>query len=176
MMRRAVFLDRDGVLNKTIFRMGKQRAPYSLEEFELLDGVEEGIALLKRDGFLLIAVTNQPDVARGWVDRPSVEEVNQKIMNLLALDDIKVCYHVDEDNCFCRKPKPGMLLAAAEEWNIDLKQSFMVGDRFSDIAAGKSAGSRAALIGTGDDQKDYPSADFRGANLAEAAKWIHDQL
>jgi D-glycero-D-manno-heptose 1,7-bisphosphate phosphatase len=175
-MRKAIFLDRDGVLNKTIFKMGKKRAPYNMEEFELLDGVEEGIKTFKQDGFLLIVVTNQPDVARGWVDRPSVEKVNHKIKELLAVDDIKACYHIDEDNCSCRKPRAGMLLAAADKWGIDLKKSFMIGDRFSDIAAGVSAGCRTALIGPGDEQKEYPTPDFRGATLEEAAQWIHNQL
>lgn len=149
-MRKAIFLDRDGVLNKTIFKMGKPRAPYSLQEFELFPGVVEATQKLKQAGFLLIVVTNQPDVARGWVSLESVHAVNGKLKELINFDDIKICFHDSKDACNCRKPKPGMLLESAREHEIDLKNSFMIGDRYSDVEAGLSAGCKTILIGDGD--------------------------
>ena len=159
------------MINKTIFRFGKPRAPYTLDEFELLPGVVEGIELLRSHGFLLIVVTNQPDVARGWVSRDAVDEVNKKIHVLLQVHDLKACFHTDNDKCACRKPRPGMLLEAAEEWSIDLKKSFMVGDRISDIEAGKTAGCRTILIDD-ESEKDSMLPDYRASGLLEAARLI----
>src|SRR4029077_4963853 len=115
---RAVFLDRDGVLNKSIVRDGRPYAPTSLSEFELLPGVIDATHALHNEGFLLIVVTNQPDVGAGRVEQPTVERMNAELRKWLPIDDIKVCYHVDRDECLCRKPKPGMLIEAAREWNI----------------------------------------------------------
>lgn len=170
-MRKAVFLDRDGVLNQTIFRNGKPRAPYTLEEFSLFSGVVEGIQLLKEQGYVLIVVTNQPDVARGWVSKEAVDAVNNKLRELIPVDDIKICFHTEKDHCSCRKPQPGMLLEAARERDIDLSQSYMLGDRYSDIEAGIRAGCRTILIGPGDEKGIY-SPDFQLDSLFEAAKKI----
>lgn len=170
-MKRAVFLDRDGVLNKTIFRDGKPRAPYTVEDFFLFDGVPEAIELLHQHHFVLIVVTNQPDVARGWVSREAVDAVNHKLRELIAVDDIKICFHDSKDNCPCRKPKPGMLLEAAGERNIDLKRSFMIGDRHSDVEAGIAAGCLTILIGEGDHSSDV-KPDFKMNSLLDAAKLI----
>lgn len=169
---KAAFLDRDGVLNQTILKMGKPRAPYTLEEFSLLPGVIEGIQLLKEMDFLLIVVTNQPDVARGWVSGESVEMINQHLKELLPVDEIKVCLHTEYDQCLCRKPNPGMLLEAAEKWGINLKESFMLGDRYSDIEAGKKAGCRTILIGDGDTPQTV-QPDYQIVSLYEAARFIH---
>jgi D-glycero-D-manno-heptose 1,7-bisphosphate phosphatase len=149
-LKKAVFLDRDGVLNQTIFRMGKPRAPYTLDEFHLCEGVQEGISLLKEGGYLLIVVTNQPDVARGWVSREAVDAVNGKLKELIEVDDILACFHTEKDQCECRKPRPGMLLEAARNYKIDLSSSWMIGDRYSDVEAGISAGCKTILIGEGD--------------------------
>lgn len=173
-MKKAVFLDRDGVINQTIFRMGKPRAPYELEELDLLPGVPQAIKELKSAGFLTIIVTNQPDVVRGWVSREKVEAMNVKIMELLAVDEIKCCFHVEKDDCLCRKPKPGMLLEASNHWNIDPSLSFMVGDRFSDVKAGKNAGCRSILIGPGDPSEKLVEPDHRSLSLLEAVRWILD--
>lgn len=170
-MKKAVFLDRDGVLNRTIFRDGKPRAPYTLEDFSLLDGVPEGIKLLRENHFILIVVTNQPDVARGWVSREAVDAVNEKLKTMIEIDDIKICFHDSKENCLCRKPKPGMLLEAAEEKQIDLKKSFMIGDRHSDVEAGLAAGCKTILIGEGDHSSNV-SPDYVFDSLFEAAKVI----
>lgn len=171
-MKKAIFLDRDGVINKLIIREGKAQAPYTLEEFALYPGVEEALKIIKDSGYLAIIVTNQPDVARGWVKKESVELVNAKIKELLPIDDIKICFHTNSDNCLCRKPMPGMLVEAAEHWGIDLKESFMIGDRYGDISAGVRAGCKTILVGEGDAQGDHPSPDHQASLLIDAVKFI----
>lgn len=170
-MKKAVFLDRDGVLNETIFRMGKPRAPYELHEFKLCDGVPEGIELLRMNGFFLVVVTNQPDVARGWVSREAVDAVNTKLRELIPVDDVLACFHTEKDQCDCRKPRPGMLLKAAEKYQIDLAKSWMIGDRFSDVEAGVMAGCKTILIGAGDTPGEF-HPDFRKDSLLQAAQLI----
>src|SRR5438477_3735525 len=135
-MKRAVFLDRDGVLNRSVVRDGRPYAPISLEEFELLPGVREAVTELRNAGFILVVVTNQPDLARGRIGPEVTEAIHQQLRALLPVHDIKMCGHLDEERCLCRKPKPGMLLEAAQAWSIDLEQSFMVGDRWRDVSAG----------------------------------------
>ncbi len=139
--RRAVFLDRDGVLNRAIVRNGKPYPPASIEQLEIPSDVPDALQELKGHGFELIVVTNQPDVARGTQSRQMVEQMNQRLKSLLPLDDVFVCYHADQDKCTCRKPQPGLLLQAAKKLNIDLSGSFMVGDRWRDVEAGQNAGS-----------------------------------
>ncbi len=170
-MTRAIFLDRDGVLNRTIFRDGKPRAPYKLEDFFLFDGVSEAIELFRTNHFTLIVVTNQPDVARGWVSKEAVDAVNNRLRELIHVDDVKICFHDSKENCLCRKPKPGMLLEAASERGIDLAASFMIGDRHSDIEAGISAGCKTVLIGEGDHSSNV-IPDFQFSSLLEAARVI----
>lgn len=172
MKKKAVFLDRDGVINQTIFRMGKPRAPYTLEEFSFLPGVPEAVDFLREEGFELIIVTNQPDVARGWVTREAVDLVNQYISESLGIKDIRACFHTEHDRCECRKPRPGMLLEAAKDHDIDLEQSFMVGDRVSDVEAGKHAGCKTVLIGT-DPEEGNP--DHISSSLMAATGWIVSQ-
>jgi D-glycero-D-manno-heptose 1,7-bisphosphate phosphatase len=98
--------------------------------------------------------------------------VNAKIQELLPIDDIKICFHTNGDNCGCRKPRPGMLIEAAQYWNIDLRASFMVGDRYGDVYAGMQAGCKTILIGAGDAQGDYPSPDYRAELLIDAVKYF----
>src|SRR5207302_11136890 len=112
-------------------------APTTLDEFRLLPGVEEAVHSLKAESFILIVVTNQPDVATGRTSRATVEAMHAELRRRLPLDDIKACFHVDADGCICRKPKPGMLVEAAAERDIDLSTSYMVGDRWRDIEAGR---------------------------------------
>ena len=171
-LNKAFFLDRDGVLNTMVFRLGKLRAPYTLEEFSLFPQVPEALAALKGAGYKLIVVTNQPDVARGWVSRDAVDLVNGKIRDLLPVDDIEVCFHTEKDACECRKPKPGMLLRAARNWDIDLSRSFMVGDRYSDVEAGVSAGCRSVLIGAGEAREKVVEPYLRSSSLWAAVQVI----
>ena len=145
-MARAVFLDRDGVINRSEVRRGKPYAPRRQEDFRLLPGVAKAARSLKRAGFLVIVVTNQPDIGHGRVPAAAVEAMHAKLRSRVAVDDIRVCPHRQDAGCSCRKPRPGLLLAAARDWKINLKDSYMVGDRASDIVAGEAAGCYTLLI------------------------------
>ena len=171
-MRRAVFLDRDGVINRAIVRDGKPYPPASLEELEILPGVHEALQKLHDANYLLVVVTNQPDVARGTAKRGDVELMNAFLSSQLPIDDFKTCYHDSGDKCNCRKPLPGALLEAAQDHNIDLSKSFMVGDRWRDIEAGASAGCKTFFINYryAEPKPDIP--DFIVASLLEAKKII----
>lgn len=140
MDRRAVFFDRDGVINKSVIYDGKPFPPQSLHEFEWVDGVETTLDSLNKAGYLCLVVTNQPDVARGKQTRNQVEEIHNHILATLPVERIYTCYHDDEDHCLCRKPGHGLLLQAQQDFNINLKQSYLVGDRWRDIDAGHAAG------------------------------------
>ena len=146
MSMRAVFLDRDGVLNKAVVKGGKSYPPANENDLEIYKEAPEAVAALQRAGYLTICVTNQPDVARGTRTQDEVLAMNLKVLRSLGLDDIFFCLHDDKDGCSCRKPKPGMLLAAAQKWGLNLSASWMVGDRKSDIAAGQAAGCRTVFI------------------------------
>ena len=143
---RAVFLDRDGVLNRCAVHGGKPYAPRRLADFRLLPGVAQAVRALKRAGFLVVVVTNQPDIGNGRVEAAVVEAMHRKLKARVPVDDIRVCPHRQDADCACRKPRPGMLLAAAADLRIDLKNSYMVGDRRGDIVAGKAAGCYTFLI------------------------------
>ncbi len=172
MTNRAVFLDRDGVINRNTIRCGKPYPPYDLNELEILPGVLEGLLLLRKEGFRLIVVTNQPDVARGKQTRAGVEAIHDVLREQLPLDEFLVCYHDDADQCACRKPAPGLLLDAAAKHGLDLAESFMVGDRWKDVDAGKSAGCRTVFIDYGYDEKQPISFDMKAKSLVDAARWI----
>ena len=175
--RRAVFLDRDGVLNRSILRDGKPYPPSSLAELEILPDAPAALMQLKRAGFMLIVVTNQPDVSRGSQTIAAVEAMHSRLRNVLPLDDILVCYHDDHDACNCRKPQPGLLLEAARRHDLQLASSFMVGDRWRDIDAGLNAGVRTVLIDFGyRERKPARPPAARVASLREAAEWIIRQI
>lgn len=171
--RRAVFLDRDGVLNRAVMRGGRPFSPASAEETELLEGVEAACRALKAAGFLLICVTNQPDIARRTRTRAEVEAINEKLKSALGLDDVRMCPHDDGDGCACRKPKPGLLLDAARDFDIDLKSSIMVGDRWRDVEAGKQAGCRTVFVDHGYAEERPTGADFVCSGLQDALAWIN---
>jgi D-glycero-D-manno-heptose 1,7-bisphosphate phosphatase len=171
--RRAVFLDRDGVINQAIVRDALPFSPTSLDELKFLPGVEEACELLKASGFHLIVVTNQPEVGRGTLDQKRVEEINQKISESLPIDRIEVCYDCDDSSEY-RKPNPGMLLRAARAMDVDLEQSFMVGDRWRDIDCGHAAGCRTIFIDHGYAESLRKSPHHRAKSLLEAAQIIVD--
>jgi D-sedoheptulose 7-phosphate isomerase len=171
--RPAVFLDRDGVLNRAVVRDGKPFPPSGIEELELLPAVASSLLNLKAHGFALFVITNQPDVARGTMTRESVESIHQALASSLPIDDIFVCYHDDADQCACRKPLPGLLLEAQRKHNIDLSRSFVVGDRWRDIDAGHSAGCKTVLIDYGyRERKPAQPQEATVRSLREAADWI----
>ncbi|MBX5496236.1 MAG: HAD family hydrolase [Bryobacteraceae bacterium] len=175
-MNRAVFLDRDGVLNQTILKDGKPYPPQTASEVRIVEGAAQALSQLKKAGFLLICVTNQPDVARGQQSKANVERIHAALLQTLPLDALYCCCHDDGDECECRKPKPGMLLAAARDYSIDLAESFLVGDRWRDIDASRNAGCRSVLIDHHYQEK-APAAppDARVASLQEAVDWILGQ-
>lgn len=177
MKRRAVFLDRDGVINQAVVKDGKPYPPSSINEVEILPGVPEALEKLRNASFLLICVTNQPDVARGKQSKRVIEAIHELLLESLPLDDMCVCYHDDCDECQCRKPSPGMLLDAAKRFSINLKESFMVGDRWKDIEAGHNAGCKTILIGYKYEERDsISSPDVKLNSLSEAADWILQQI
>ena len=173
--RPAVFLDRDGVLNEAFVRDGVPTPPRSLEEFRVLPGVAEACAGLRRAGFVLVVVTNQPDIARGTQTRAEVDRMHQRLRSLVPLDEVCVCPHDDSDACACRKPHPGMLLDAAERLNLDLARSASIGDRWRDIEAARRAGVKAIYVECGYGEPTPFGAHVTVANLPEAAAWIQQQ-
>jgi transaldolase len=172
-LRRAVFLDRDGVLNDAIRRKGKPYPPADLDELRIPAAVPAAVARLREAGFLAIVVTNQPDVARRVQTQDRVEAINRAVQARVPIDDIRVCYHDDEARCACRKPEPGLLIEAARQHRIDLAGSFMVGDRWRDIEAGRRAGCRTVFIDYDyEEPRPMPAADVNVRSLTEAVDWI----
>jgi D-glycero-D-manno-heptose 1,7-bisphosphate phosphatase len=171
-VKRAIFLDRDGVINRAVVRNGKPYPPATLDDFVLLPGVVSAILALRQAGFLIIVVTNQPDVATGLQRREVVEAMHEKLLSAQLCDEVKACYHIDADGCDCRKPKPGMLLDAARKWQIDLKSSFMVGDRWRDVQAGKSVGCFTYFIDYQYQEKAPDKPDETVTSLKDAVQSI----
>ncbi len=172
-VRTAVFLDRDGVLNRAVVRDGKPHPPATLDQVQIYPDAPDALALLKQAGYLLIVVTNQPDVARGTQNRETVDSINAAIGAVLPIDEFLVCWHDDLENCNCRKPKPGLVLAAAASHQIDLSRSFLIGDRWRDIDCGANAGVRTVLIDR--QYRERPPAqppDYTADSLLNAATWI----
>lgn len=168
MSRAAVFLDRDGVLNRALVRGGKPYPPQTLQEFEILPEVESATRRLKEEGFALVVATNQPDVAKGTQRREVIEAMHERLRERLPLDAVKVCWCEEAPGCACYKPKPGMLLEAAAELGLDLARSFMVGDRWRDVGAGRKAGCFTIFIDRGYDEKLIEAPDAVCRDLAEA--------
>jgi len=170
----AVFLDRDGVLNRALFRDGKPYAPTRLDEVEILPGVKAACRRLKQAGFLLVIATNQPDVGRGTLKQEIVEAIHARLCGVLPIDRVEVSYDSGEEQppSELRKPRPGMLLRAARELNIDLAGSFMVGDRWRDIDCGHAAGCTTFLVDYGSPEALRRPPDYRVKSLREAADII----
>jgi D-glycero-D-manno-heptose 1,7-bisphosphate phosphatase len=169
---RAVFLDRDGVINRAVVREGRPYPPSSVDALELLPGVAEALTRLHDAGFRLVVVTNQPDIARGTQDRAVVDAIHDRLAGSLPIDDFRVCAHDDDDRCECRKPKSGLVRQAAEAADIDLGASYMVGDRWRDIEAGHAAGCRTIFIDYHYTERRPHAPDATVRSLAEAADWI----
>ena len=178
-MKKSVFLDRDGVINKVYIKDGLPRSPNSSNELKILPGVRESIIKLKKLNFICLMVTNQPNVSRKKIDKNSVIQMNNFLKNEIALDDIFVCYHDDSDNCNCRKPKPGLLLQAGKKWDVDFKKSFMIGDRWRDIQAGEKVGCKTIFLDYKYSEKKPKKPDFVSDSLLNAAhiieKLIHEK-
>ena len=169
---RAVFLDRDGVLVRAPVVDGKPQSIRGVEDLELEDGALEACTALRDAGFLVVVVTNQPDIARGTLSRKAVDEMHVKLGKLLPLDEIRVCPHDDADDCACRKPRPGMLLDAARDHGIELEKSFVIGDRWRDIGSGRSAGCACVLLDREYSEPMPVPPDVAVRSLGEAVAWI----
>ena len=170
-MNKAIFLDSDGVLNKAIInKEGEPVAPTTLAELEIPDEVKPSLDKLKKAGYLLICVTNKPDIERGLMTQAQVDAIYHKMRDALPLDDVCICYH---ENSACYKPKPGLLLDAAKKYDIDLALSYMIGDRWRDIGAGQNARCKTVWIDRGYAEKNpSPPADYTAHSLTEATQWI----
>ena len=145
-MTRAVFLDRDGVLNAICYEGGTAGSPRRPDEFHLLPGVAAAVQLLRASEFVVVVITNQPDLSRGRMRWADLDAMHEALVGEVEIDRIEVCAHSGHEGCECRKPRPGMIMRAADELGIDLASSWTVGDRWVDIAAGSSAGTRTLLI------------------------------
>ena len=172
MKNKAIFLDRDGVINKVIMRNGKPSSPWKLKEFEILPDVKECLVAFKKMGFLNIIFTSQPDISRGFLQIEDLEKMHEIIDKTLLVDEIRFCPHDDKDNCSCRKPKPGLILEVVQKWSIDLRESYVIGDTWKDIGAGKAVGCKTFLLRREYNkgfQKDY---DFEVSNLKKTVEII----
>jgi D-glycero-D-manno-heptose 1,7-bisphosphate phosphatase len=145
-MNKAVFLDRDGVLNRSILLDGVPKPPISISDIQILEGAIEAIQILKDHNFIPVVVTNQPDVARGFTTQSNVEAINTFIGNALEIEHFYTCFHDDSDLCGCRKPSPGLIICAAQELKLDTSRSYLVGDRWRDISAGQAVGCQTFFI------------------------------
>ena len=175
-LRRAVFLDRDGVLNRCEVRDGKPYAPRYLRDFRLLPGAAAAACDLKSAGLLVIVVTNQPDIGNGLTDPAVVETMHDKLRRAMPIDCVMMCPHRQDEGCSCRKPKPGMLLNAAKTWKIDLKKSFMVGDRWGDVVAGQAAGCYTLFVNRGYKEPRLATPDSYAKSLVSATRIILSQI
>lgn len=174
-LNRAVFLDRDGVINAVVVRDGRPYPPATVGETRILGDVPQALALLRAAGFRLAVITNQPDVARGTQTRDEVEAINAFLRSQLPLDHFEVCYHDEADFCDCRKPKPGLIYRSALALGVDATRGFVVGDRWRDIEAGRLAGCRTVWIDRGYDERSPLGHDHRTNSLLAAVKWIVQQ-
>ena len=168
-----MFLDRDGVLNESVVRDGKPYPPATPADLRIIPGTAEALTRLKELGFLLLVVTNQPDVARGAQSREAVDEMHRDLRSKLPLDAVFTCFHDDKDSCECRKPRPGLVTRAAQEYGVDITQSYMAGDRWRDVDAGANAGCRTIWIDRGYKERSPSSVpDAHVQSLNEAVDWI----
>jgi D-glycero-D-manno-heptose 1,7-bisphosphate phosphatase len=167
---RAIFLDRDGVINKIVMRDGKPTSPRDIREFEIEDGVAEALATLSAGGFRLFVVTNQPELARGLLTERSLRAMTKRFMTALPIEDARVCPHDSADGCACRKPQPGMLLDLGRSYDLSLRESYIVGDTWKDTEAGRGAGCQSIILDRPYNRAD--PADWRVPDLKRAADLI----
>ena len=145
-MKRAVFIERDGVLNEVRSGPKNQIGPLSLEEFKIKKEAELALGKLKKAGFILIVTTNQPGLSRGYQSRRELDRMHDMLRRCFPLDDLMVCPHDESDHCPCRKPRPGLLIEAAFKWHLNLEQSFVISDKWQDAEAARTAGCTSLLI------------------------------
>lgn len=170
MSKPAVFLDRDGVLNAVVMRGDVIASPRSVDELKIEPDAAEALARMKAAGFELFVVTNQPDVSRGLMAKETLDAIHRRVRAALPVTEIVACIHDNADGCDCRKPKPGLLLDLARRYDLNLGESWMVGDQDRDIICGIAAGCRTVLMA-----RPYNSnggADVLAVSLSQAADAI----
>lgn len=171
---KAVFFDRDGIINKAVIREGKATSPRTLEEWQWETGIHDAVKQLKEAGFLILVVTNQPDIIRGLYPQEIMEKFHKMISDELHVDDIAACMHDNSHNCHCRKPKPGMLVDLTKKWDLSIKDSVFIGDTFKDMQAGKQAGCFTILV-----KKNYnkdTDCNYLAKDLDDAVRYILKNL
>jgi len=158
-MSKAIFLDRDGVLNEPWIVNKRPYPPSGVETTAIMVGISEALDMLSKYGYLIICVTNQPDVGRGIQTVEEVEKINNFLIDNLPIDRMYTCYHTDEDSCNCRKPKTGLFANALRDFpDLDFSKSWMIGDRWKDVKAGKTVGCKTIFIDYGYDEP-YPEPE-----------------
>ncbi len=167
---RAVFLDRDGVINEVVVRDGVPSSPRTLDEFILFESLDESLRRLSDGGFRLFVVSNQPDVARGLLDPDVLTRMSDRICSKLPIEAVHACTHDDRDLCDCRKPRPGLIHNIAEQHDIELAESYVIGDSWKDVEAGRRAGCRAILLRRS--YNDGIEADHVVADMVEASDLV----
>jgi D-glycero-D-manno-heptose 1,7-bisphosphate phosphatase len=175
-MKRAVFLDRDGVINKAFIVNGVPTPARSLDQLQILPKVDEALNMLRKKGFEIVVVTNQPDVSRGALSKEMVESLHQRLELQLGIQHFYTCFHGDFDNCLCRKPRPGLLNLAAADLDIDLKKSFMIGDRWRDVSAGQLAGCRCFFLNYNYTEKHPKMPYLEVSSLFDAVQIILEEF
>ena len=171
-MKAAVFLDRDGVLLRPKIINEKAYAIRKIKDFKLLPGVTKSIKKIRRYGFLVFVVTNQPDIRNNLVTENLVNRIHKKIKTKLKIDDFAICPHRQNEGCYCRKPNPGMILNLAKKYRINLKKSFMIGDRESDIKAGERANCRTIFINNNYNERKPKNQEATFDSLMLAVDYI----
>jgi D-glycero-D-manno-heptose 1,7-bisphosphate phosphatase len=168
---KAVFLDADGVLNESIMVNNKPAAPTSVDKLVIPKEVKPNLDVLKKAGYLLICITNKPDIARGLMTQQDVDSIFKKLRSTLPLNDIYVCYQEGSD---CYKPKPGLILSAKEKYHIDLTKSYVVGDRCTDVQCGQAASCKTIWMNRHYPLEKLPDppADFTTESFTDAVNWI----
>ena len=171
---KAVFFDRDGVLNQTLIKNRKPYAPRNIEDFKIISNAKNVLNDLISLNYLIFVVTNQPDVGNGYIKKSLVEKMHDIILSELPVNQIFVCYHSQNENCLCRKPGTGLLKLAKKKFNLDVKYCFLVGDRFSDIEAGKNFKLKTIMLGQGYGENSNVKPDFKINKLEDLKKIICD--
>lgn len=169
---KAFFLDRDGVINRTLLEKGKPVAPRKFKEFKILKNVDKSLIFLKKRGFKNIVITNQPDVKKGLTEKNLLKKIENKIKSKLKIDDIFICIHTESDKCKCRKPNIGLILKAKKKWNIDLKKSYLIGDRWRDIYLANKLKINCFYIDKNYKEKKPKKFNYKVKNLFDAIKEI----
>jgi len=166
-MVKAIFLDRDGIVNKAIVEKGLPYSPTRLGDIFLTDGIKDLIKKWHDEEYIVIVVTNQPDVANHIITKNKVDKINNYLKSIALFDDIFTCYHNGKDDCDCKKPKTGLFLQAKEKYDIDFSQSYVIGDRWKDIEAGKNIGCKTIFVDYHYDEERPNKPDYTAKSVSD---------